>query len=155
MLVDVIQKQWARQHRNKWYESFWLFDLHGTIIEPNHRRGNCEVVYYPYAKEVLQILTNRQDIRTIIFTSSYPEELKGYDELFKKDGINFKYLNENPEICEENGMFGYYKLKPYFDVMFEDKAGFNPNTEWELIYVLLKSTVSFIPDIKWKNPRLP
>lgn len=40
-----------------------------------------------------------------------------------------KCYNENPEICEENGMFGYYNYKPYFDIMFEDKAGFKPKDE--------------------------
>lgn len=154
MMIDVILKLWDKQFINKYYESYWLFDLHGTIIKSNHIKGSTEVIYYPYAKECLQIITNRPDIRTIVFTSSYPDELAAYDKVFRNDGINFRYYNENPEICEENGMFGYYKHKPYFDIMFEDKAGFNPETEWKLIYQLLTSDNIFVPDFKWHSPKL-
>jgi hypothetical protein len=154
MMVDMILKSWQKQKENKYYEQYWLFDLHGTIIKPNYIKGSIEVVYYPFAKECLQIITSRKDIRTIIFTSSFTEELAGYDKVFRNDNIFFKYYNENPEICEENGMFGYYKYKPYFDIMFEDKAGFNPETEWKQIYQLLTSDNTFVPDFKWHSPKL-
>lgn len=155
MITNVILSCWEKQKKFHFYESYFLFDLHGTIIKPNHIRSNYDVEYYPYAKEVLQILTNRTDIRTIVFTSSYPDELIQYDNKFKEDNINFKYYNSNPEICDENGMFGYYVHKMYFDVMFEDKAGFNPWHEWKEIYELLNSSNNFIPPIEWKNPKLP
>jgi len=155
MIIDVIKSCWEKQIKYHHFESYWLFDLHGTIIKPNHIRGNYDVEYYPYAKETLQIITRRKDIRTIVFTSSYPDEIIEYNKQFIKDKINFKYYNSNPEICNENGMFGYYASKPYFDVMLEDKAGFNPLIEWKEIYDLLNNADNFIPPIEWKNPKLP
>jgi len=153
-MITAILKQWNKQEVRKWYESYWLFDLHGTIIKPNHIHGDYTVEYYPFAKEALQLITQRTDIRTIVFTSSFPDEIEAYKKQFKKDGIKFKYFNENPEITNENGMFGYYKYKPYFDLMFEDKAGFEPEVEWKAIYYLFKNP-PFLPDLNWKNPKLP
>lgn len=78
MIVDVIKKCWAKQKERKFFESYVATDLHGTIILPNHKfRGNTEVIFYPFAKEVMKILSQRYDTRTICYTSSYPEELEG------------------------------------------------------------------------------
>jgi hypothetical protein len=71
-----------------------------------------------------------------MFTSSYPEELKAYKKRFEEENIFFNFVNENPEINEAH--FGYYKDKWYFDVLFEDKAGFNPE-EWKDIYEFMKN----------------
>jgi len=155
MIVDVIKKQWERQKTHLYYESYFAIDLHGTVIRPDHLRISDSIEFYPYAKEVMQILTKRYDIRTICFTSSYPDEIIKYTKLLKEAGIEFNYIHDNPEISEANGAFGYYKYKPYFDVMIEDKAGFNPEIEWKQIYDLLTSEENFIPNIEWKNQRLP
>jgi hypothetical protein len=94
MMVDVILNFWEKQRTCKYFESYWIFDMHGTIIKPNHIRGNTDLNYYPFAKECLQILTSRPDIRIISFTSSYTEDLKEYVRKFKEDDIIFNYLKK-------------------------------------------------------------
>ena len=146
MILDVIKKLIENQKEHHWYESYWAFDFHGTIINPNHIKGSTVMEFYPYAKETLQLISKtRPDIRMIISTSSYPDEMIVYKEKFEENNIFFHYENENPEINEAH--FGFYKYKWYFDIMFEDKSGFNPD-EWKEIYYFLKK-MKWNPDKEW------
>jgi hypothetical protein len=145
--LNNIIKIRSSQIKNHWYETYWAFDLHGTIIKPNHKKGDVTVEYYPYALESLKLLSERDHVRLIMSTASYPDEMDGYREQFKKDGIYFNYENENIEINSSH--FGYYKDKWYFDILFEDKAGFNSD-QWKQIYEFL-SNETWRPSIEWKR----
>jgi len=153
MLVTWIEKMFKHSFDRKWYETYWAFDIHGVISVPTHRKNDGKVIFYPYAKETLQLVTERKDIVMIMSTSSYPSEIKKYNKIFKENNIHFKYINENPDISTAKGSFGHYKQKFYFNVMFEDKAGFDPLTEWKPIYNLLKKyeKENYLPDPVWKT----
>jgi hypothetical protein len=134
-LLEWIEKMFEHAKQKQWYETYWFFDLHGVISIPDYRKIVKEINYYPYVKETLQFLTNnRSDIIMILFTSSYPDEIKTYINILEKDGIHFKYINENPEISDDKGAFGCYDKKPYYNVLLDDKASFNPETDWKPIY---------------------
>jgi len=149
MIIDFIQKMFKHSFSKEWYETYWAFDLHGTIIKPTYK--GTEVIYYPHAKETLQILTKRPDIKMILWTSSFPNEIKEYIDRFEKDGIHFDAVNENPGISSKNGNFGYYENKFYFNVLFDDKAGFDPNTEWYQVldFLLTCDSINFLPNPTW------
>jgi hypothetical protein len=85
---------------------------------------------------VMQALSKRTDIVRILYTCSYPHEITQYLKLFSDNGIHFHYINENPEVAD--GGYGYYQDKFYVNVMFEDKAGFEGDTDWELVKETLK-----------------
>ena len=109
--------------QRQWYETYWALDIHGVISKPDYRKGkgNKDIQYYPYAKETLQLLSKRDDIKMFMFTSSYPEEIVLYSKIFEKDGINFRWINENPDISDVKGCYGFYEKKPYYNCLFEDK----------------------------------
>lgn len=120
-----------------WDYTYWFFDLHGTILVPSY--SNSGVIcteYYPLAKEVLQVISKMSTVKLIMYTCSYPEQQEQYKAFFKKDGINFDFINSNPEV--KNTGHGYYESKPYMNVLFEDKAGFNPKEDWKHIKEFLK-----------------
>jgi len=147
-ILTWIKTMFEHAEKKQWFETYWVFDVHGTICKPDYRKTVKEVVYYPYAKETMQLLSKRPDTIIIMFTSSYPQEIEFYNEQFKKDGIDFKYINENPEITDSKGSFGYYYKKMYFNVLFEDKAGFNPETDWKQVYDYLYNTM-YRPNPSW------
>lgn len=157
-LLRWIQTMLTHAESKQWYETYWALDIHGTISVPDYRKGikknpaePSRVIYYPYAKETLQLISQtRPDITLIITSSSYPNELQEYATVFAQDGIHIKYFNENPEVTDAKGSFGFYDHKFYFNVMFEDKAGFNPEQDWEPIYNYLQTTL-YRPDPKWSR----
>jgi hypothetical protein len=73
-----------------------------------------------------------------LYTCSHPNEIDEYLELFKSSDINFVYVNENPEVKTQIGGYGCYDKKPYMNVLFEDKASFDPETEWEEVLIFMK-----------------
>jgi len=150
-LAKWIRKMFDHSFKKEWYETYWAFDIHGTILKPNFRKNSKDAEFYPYAKETLQLLTKRKDVVMIIWTSSYPEEIKYYQKIFELNNIKFEFINENPMIASNLGNFGYYEKKFYFNVCFEDKSGFDPDTEWEEIYKLLirYENEQYLPDPKW------
>jgi hypothetical protein len=149
MIVDFIQRMFLHSFEKEWYETYWAFDLHGTIIKPTYK--GTEMIYYPYAKETLQILTKRKDTKLILWTSSFPGEIAEYIVGFAKNGIVWDAVNENSGISSKNGNFGYYEDKFYFNVLFDDKAGFDPEKEWKTVYEFLVECelINFLPKPEW------
>lgn len=126
MLINSIKKEFSKAKRRGWKKLYLFCDLHETILIPNWNSKELVHEYYAGAKELLQELTARPDICLILYTCSHPHEIKKYCENFTRDGIHFEYINKNPEVQTLGGDYGYYEDKPYFNILFDDKAGFDP-----------------------------
>ena len=120
-----------------WDKTYWVFDIHGTILKPNYEYGNIPKEFYPFAKETLQKISKMEDVVMILYTCSHPHENEQYIEYFKENDIHFDYINENPEIPTNLEGYGNYDKKPYMNVLFEDKAGFDGDNDWEDVFVFL------------------
>lgn len=117
------------------WDTIYIFvDIHGTILYPDY--GNIAKEYYPMAKEVLQKITKEKIFKLVLYTCSYPEEIKEYLDFFSKDGIEFDFVNDNPEVNNTRG--GYFVDKPYMNVLLEDKSGFIGEYDWYIVNILLK-----------------
>jgi hypothetical protein len=150
-IVQWTEKMFEHSFKKEWYETYFAIDVHGTILLPNHRKDYLEANFYPYAKETMQLLSARDDIKLIMTTSSYPKEIEFYNNIFISNNIIFDYINENPEIDSTKGFFGYYEKKFYFNIMLEDKAGFRPERDWKQLYKLFKhyEKIKYFPDPNW------
>lgn len=126
-IIRAIQRMEKAKINRGWDTLYYYFDIHETILKADYRR-HSQKEFYPHAKEVLQYLSACDDIVLGLYTCSYPLEIERYIKFFKEHNIHFKYVNENPEA--KNTKYGYYRDKPYFSVLFEDKAGFDAETDW-------------------------
>jgi hypothetical protein len=135
MITRAIKNCFDNAKLKGWDKTYWAFDIHGTMLKPTFKTGVVSTEFYPYAKEVMQILTHQKSIVRILYTCSYPEEIVQYLKYFDGFDIHFDYVNENPDVCA--GAYGHYDRKFYFNVLLEDKAGFDPLVDWENIYELL------------------
>jgi hypothetical protein len=125
--------------KRDWDKTYWFFDIHGTILKPNYKAGNTPKDFYPLAKETLQYLSTLKDVVMILYTCSHPHEIQEYLTLFEANNIHFSYVNENPEVPTDINGYGCYDKKPYVNVLFEDKAGFDPESDWTGVLKLMKS----------------
>ncbi len=128
MITKAIRKALERKKARNWDKTYWGFDIHETMIISNWSVEELPLEFYPEVKEVMQMISKQEDIVCIIFTCSHPEQIVVYQEYFKKNDIHFDYINENPDVL--NRAYGNYDKKPYFNVLFEDKAGFDPEEDW-------------------------
>lgn len=126
-----IIKTFETKKTREWDTLYWAVDIHDTCVKANYSKDTLPTEFFSGAKEVLQRISNRKDCCLILYTCSHPPEIEQYLELFKSNGINFKYVNKNPE--PKDTAFGCFKDKFYFNLMLDDKAGFNANTDWSEI----------------------
>jgi hypothetical protein len=137
MITRAIENCLRNAKERGWEKTYWAFDIHGTILKPNYKRDEISREFYPHAIEVMQLLSKRTDIVKILYTCSYPHEIEQYIEYFAKHGIHFDHINKNPEVAD--GGYGYYNDKFYFNVLMDDKAGFDGETDWIEIKNLFKT----------------
>jgi hypothetical protein len=137
VVKSILVNHFELMEKRGWDKVYYAFDIHGTILEPNYQYGNTPDKFYPMAKKTLQYLTKLPDICMFLYTCSHPHEIEEYIALFKANGIEFQYINENPEVVTQNDGYGNYDKKPYMNVLFEDKAGFDPMVEWQEVYDLM------------------
>jgi hypothetical protein len=133
-VVRAIENAYKQKQERGWDKMYWAFDIHGTILKPNYESGNIPKDFYPFARTALQFISGMEDVVLILYTCSHPHEIELYLEYFKLNGIIFDYVNENPEIKTSMEGYGNYDKKPYMNVLFEDKASFDPEIEWSEVY---------------------
>jgi hypothetical protein len=138
-VLRAVKRFYNDKEKRGWDKGYFFFDIHGTILKPNYQYGNTPKDFYPYAVETLQFLTKLPDVEMIIYTCSHPHEIQEYIKLFADHGITFKFVNENPEVPTQVDGYGCYDKKPYMNVLFEDKAGFDPETEWREVLDFIKA----------------
>ena len=146
MLSDAIKRAFEKKLVRGWKQypqMFWAIDLHDVIIPGTYTANNEGRVMYPFAKEVLQQLTYREDMCLILFTSSHKVAIEDILNWFENKWITFDYVNENPEcknteLCDFSGKF-------YMDILLEDKAGFCGMSDW----LVIKDTLMSIGE--WKT----
>ena len=117
-------------------ERIYVFvDIHDTIFASDYGEGK-NFQYYVNAKECLQMLTKRRDVCLGLYTSSYPSAIAEYLDVFKDGDIMFELVGENS--FEKNTKYACFDVKPYFNVLIDDKAGFIPEEDWGDLYEYLQ-----------------
>lgn len=112
-----------------WTTIYWMVDVHGVILPGSWQKQNKFKFLNAQAKFVLRWISNNPDQRLILWTSSKDTEIKEIVKWLKdKHSICVDYVNENPE--EKNTDYADFSKKPYFNILLDDKAGFNPHTDW-------------------------
>jgi hypothetical protein len=125
IVKSILKNHYGLKISRNWDKTYWAFDIHGTILKPNYTYGNIPDEFYPLALETLQMISKMSDVVIFLYTCSHPHEIEQYLKLFSDNNIHFKYVNENQKTTDLKG-YGCYDKKPYMNVLFEDKAGFDP-----------------------------
>ena len=133
-LINYIKKLLDEREKNGFKYIYFMIDVHNTIIKATHKK-DCNFVFFDYAKEVLQELSKRDDVKLIMWTSTYPQVTELYTEEFEKNGIHFDFVNFNNEV--HNDDIRCFDSKFFYDVIIDDKAGFNPERDWEKIWLMV------------------
>lgn len=135
MLEKSINDSFRIAKERNWKRVYWAIDLHGVIIKPTYSNEKNDV-FYKNSILILKELSDRSDMCLILFTCSYEETTNKYLELFKTNyGITFDYVNCNPEVSDNE--YSTYSQKLYYNVLLEDKAGFDPENDWDIVHKCL------------------
>lgn len=128
-LVKSVEETFKLRKERNWDKLYVAIDLHGTIIVPG-RLISLQV--YPEAARGLKYLNSIDYISLILFTSTRIEMLQEFYNWCNKHDIKFDYLNENPE-CSSSNHDGDYTKKFYYNILLDDRAGFDYSTDWKIL----------------------
>lgn len=126
-----IQNSFQRKKLKNYPYWFWCIDMHGTLFKNNYVEGSFGGAFYEDCRKPLQFLSNREDTKLILWTSSHAPVIENARAQLRKEKIFFDYVNENPVIT--NDALCDFSQKMYFDVLLDDKAGFNAEWHWKAI----------------------
>jgi hypothetical protein len=132
MIEQSINKAFSMAKSRGWDHIYVAVDIHDTMVVSTYKESDIPKTFFPNALATMQYLSSRPDIVLILYSSSFPNELVEYLNYFKSQGIRFKFVNENPAVTSKG--YGYFEQKFYFNVLIEDKAGFNAETDWSKVY---------------------
>lgn len=135
MRASHVLNTFAKMRARNWDTLYWAIDIHDTIVKANYSLDELPTEFFPFARTTLQRLSARPDCVLILFTCSHNKEIDQYLEFFKGHGIEFKYVNENPEVV--NTALGCYDGKFYTNFYLDDKAGFEAESDWINISIAL------------------
>ena len=133
-IIKSFENAFKRAEEKNWDYIYILVDIHGTIFKPSYYNKE-KYEFYPYAQLVLQLFSSIDNIKLILWSSSYEKDIEKYNKKLKENFINFNYINENPEV--ENTDIQYFDKKLYFNVGLDDKFGFDPETDWKELWIYL------------------
>ena len=137
-IINVFENAFMRMSEKQWDCIYILIDLHGTIFTPAY---NSEEKYefYPYAKETLQLLSKRREIKLIIWSSTSDTYYKDYLTVLNNNNIFPDYFNENPEVVRQydDPKQVSFDKKFYYNIGIDDRFGFEPQKDWKELYTFI------------------
>lgn len=133
-LISYIEKVFNGLNNGSFKCIYIMVDVHNTILKPTFDKKET-FEYFPYAKETLKLLSEKENIKLIMWTSSYDEKIQMYLQHFEENGIIFNFVNENKEYG--NVSFACFDTKFYYDIGIDDKFGFDAEHDWKEIYTFL------------------
>lgn len=135
-IQKIFRESFIRARVRGWDYIVVLVDIHDTIFKACWENEET-YEYLPYAKAALQMMSKRDDIKMVLWSSTYPEKLKQYDDKLKSDHIYFDYINEFPEA--ENSTTGCFDSKMFFNVGIDNAFGFESDDWVDVIKALIEN----------------
>lgn len=137
-ITKSFEGAFKRMKERNWEKIYVLVDIHDTVFEACYHNKE-EYKWYPFAREVLDIMSHAEQISLILWTSTHNSVIEEYLEFFKANGIRFDMVNVNTET--QNTSLSCFDEKTYFNVGIDDKFGFDAETDWEILYNYLVESI--------------
>lgn len=128
-VVDAYEKMRARG----WDTIYYLLDLHGTVYHNSYDGHDYKV--YDRAIPCLKRLCALPETQLILWSSVGPLDKETYIDDLVNRGIPMKSIigfNTNPRESAGTKVADFSE-KPYFSVGIDDKFGFDPDTDWDIL----------------------
>lgn len=146
-IVRAVAKAYAVMQARNWDTVYWAVDLHGVCLKSNYKTDSYEWINEASLR-ALKVIASLPESRIILWSSVHPEEMSNIIEFFREQGIVVHDFNKN--IREKSNDVSCFDKKFYFSVLLDDKAGFDPDTDWDAIayYLQTKQAVKKLQSMK-------
>ena len=134
-IIKSFKNAFDRMAEKEWDTVYVLVDLHGTIFRPCYKEEET-YEFYPWARDVLQLLSAERSVKLILWTSTDRTYIHDYLNVLEYNNIHIDYVNRNPEVerSEDDPKQSSFTEKLYYNVGIDDKFGFDPENDWAELY---------------------
>lgn len=146
-IVKSVAKAYAVMQARNWDTIYWAVDLHGVCLKSNYQTGSYEWINEA-AKRALKVISSLPESKIILWSSVHTEEMGKILCFFAKEDITVRDFNNNR--FEKSNDVSCFEEKFYFSVLLDDKAGFDPDTDWDAIVYYLQTQQSAKKDTDLK-----
>lgn len=130
MIAKAIARAYETMRERNWDTIYWAIDLHGVCMTSNYTEGKHEFLH-PFVIDTLKLISDFPETQIILWSSVHEKEKKAIIKAFEDHGIRILGFNFNPR--EASTSTGCFDQKFYFSVLLDDKAGFDPATDWAVV----------------------
>lgn len=129
-LTTAITRAYSTMKERDWDTIYWAIDLHGTCIKSSYASNGLYEWLSEESERVMKWLASLPETKIIIWSSLLDQDVTIMREWFSSQGIPV-YINENP--LQGNTAYADFSKKFYFSVLLDDKAGFEPSEDWNVV----------------------
>lgn len=122
MIHNAILEAYRSFEEHSWNKIYVALDIHGTVAMADYK--SASTCLYDACVPALQEISSYAEVSIILFSCCHPPDFPKYFKLFRDNNIQVDFFNCNPEV--PNTETGCFDSKFYYNVIFEDKAGFRP-----------------------------
>lgn len=134
-ITQLFDKEFQKMKSRNWSHIYVVLDIHDTVFKSTYE-NNAPLLPYKYCIEALQKLSKRSDINLIYWSSTAGNEQLRHIDTLAEDMIIFQDFNKNDK--EPSTEYSNFDKKFYMNVILDDKAGFDPENDWEELFNYLK-----------------
>ena len=127
-IIKSIETAMRKKKERGYDYLYWCIDVHGVILESTYDLNNSGAKTFKHALNTLRLISGDPSNKIILWTSSYDKPVADVVKYLTGNKIRIDYVNENPEYLK-NEICDFTK-KFYFDILLDDKAGFEPELDW-------------------------
>jgi hypothetical protein len=133
-VLNAVKRAYGVMEQRGWDTVYWAVDLHGVCLESNYKQGGYQWINQT-AKETLQLISMLPESKIILWSSVHANEQYDIIKFFRDADIAVFDFNQNR--FEKSNHCSNFDEKFYFSVLLDDKAGFDPKTDWAEINTYL------------------
>lgn len=123
MIHNAIRHAYRQFEERQWDKIYVALDIHGTVADSDYHHVSQQL--YNIASGPLSEISHLPEVDIILYSCCYPEYYQEYIKLFSRYHVNIAGFNANSAV--ENTKTGCFDSKFYFNVLIDDKAGFDPS----------------------------
>lgn len=130
MLINAIEQAYRIKKSRDWDTIYWAIDLHGVCLKSTYISSTYELINEKVIAGLKKIKAQSEN-KVILWSGVHDFEKPQIIDFFASHGVEIDFFNCNP--LEDNTRSGNFKEKFYFNILLDDKAGFDPMTDWDVI----------------------
>lgn len=121
-----------KKYKDRNFSSLYVVvDAHDTFLRATYDPTRPFEFINDDAKTALQFLSAIDEVDLILWTSMWDEDAEHLMSWLAHQGIHFDDFNQNQ--YEDSTAYANFDQKFYFSLLFDDKAGFDPDVDWQIV----------------------